>query len=441
MIAPATRPQPGSLRRTGGRWPAGLAWSLVGVFASAGSIAAWLQWRTYLVHAPPGVGWWAWAGEWLIMGAVFAAFAVVGAVIISRRPDQRLGWLMLVSAASVGVGSLGNASVLASARVLAADPATAVVVVTLASEALADLGGAAGLIVVPLLYPDGRLPSPRWRPVGWLVAGVVALLAAGNLLSERVTATAYPLGAEPVRVFDVTNPLRVGWLRPLDAAITAVGFPIMLGLLTLVAVAVVVRFRRSRGVERLQMKWFAFTAGVVLLVVPLFGVGQVVMDEPPAGVPPIVSMLPFLLFAGYPVAVGVAVLRYRLYEIDRIISRTVSYGLVIVVLGAVYVTVVVGLGAGVAALTGGEGGDLTVAASVLAVVVLFRPVRTRVQTAVERRFNRSGYDARAAVDGFADGLRDDVGLEPIRDAVVETTAVALSPERVSVWLTPETRQR
>ncbi len=195
--------------------------------------------------------------------------------------------------------------------------------------------------------------------------------------------------------------------------------------------AVTLRFRRSRGVERQQLKWFVFAAALVA-VSALSQAALAALSGPMAI--PLASILLVAGLSAYPIAIGVAVLRYRLYEIDRIISRTVTYGLLVAILAAVYATAVVGLGAAVTAVTGAQDSDLVVAASTLLAAGLFRPVGSRVQAVVDRRFNRTGYDARQAVETFARNVRDEVDLDRIRRETEQTAATAVQPTHVSVWL-------
>ena len=268
-----------------------------------------------------------------------------------------------------------------------------------------------GLILVLGLFPDGRF-VPRWAR--WLAPAMALLMV----------------------VFPDTIWLFESLLRTEVEAVvrTRIVVSALFGVLLLGLVAQVHRYRHvSDATARQQAKWVVAPIGGMAVV-------SIVVFAVPAALPGIdarwvgwtvFAMVPIGILI--PVAVAIAVLRYRLYEIDRIISRTVSYGLVVAVLGAVYVAGVVGLGAVVSGFAGEGGGDLVVAASVLAVVALFRPVRTRVQRAVDRRFNRTTYEARLAVEAFAQGLRDEVDLEAITRGVAETAAVAVQPAHVSVW--------
>jgi hypothetical protein len=268
------------------------------------------------------------------------------------------------------------------------------------------------LVLVLVLFPDGRV-TPRWSR--WLPLAAVALFVAipdaGRLL---------------MGLLDGDTPA-TGRARVLVAGWSAV---ILLGLFTQVR-----RYRHVSGpVERQQAKWVVFPLGallalfVVILALPVVTPGPV---GPWFGVvlSPVVP-LGILL----PLSVANAVLRYRLYDIDDVISRTVSYTLLMAVLAGVYTGAVVGLGAAVRALTGETGGDLVVAASTLAVAALFQPLRRHVQALVGRRFNRARYDAQRTIEIFAHRLRDEVDLSTLVDDLCATATAALRPHRLSVWL-------
>ena len=406
-------------------------WGLVVIFLAASAVSTWLRVQVHSEHAPPGVGVTAWLRDDVGAVAWLAAFGIIGAVIVSRRPRQPIGWVMLAAAAALAIGRLGHSHALLAIGASPSDPPTLALVGTWVAAATGfGLFAVLAIIILPLLYPDGRLPSSRWRPVLWAAIGLIAVSAARGLFSERLSGAVHPAGTERVGVYDIANPLAVGWVGRMASAVPDVAVVVGAMLLFAAAVtAVMVRYRRSRGTERLQMRWFVLTPVLLVLVISAVSLGSVLLGDRVSRV----THLPQALFLGYPLAVGVAVLRYRLYEIDRIISRTVAYGLVVAVLGAVYVVGVVGLGAAMSGLTGREDSDLAVAASVLVVVALFGRLRARVQRAVDRRFNRTGYQARQAVDGFANRLRDQVDLETIGHDLLVTTTEVVQPENVSLW--------
>ena len=430
MSSPADARRAGRASDAQRRRAATAAWALVGAYVIGAGLSLWLI-EQVRADRTPDVGFLAAIGEVAGLLGIFVLFAVLGAVIVSRRPRQPVGWLMLGAALAVMAFAFTTAYALHTIGAAPADPPVSGLVAAWAAIPLGPLSIVLGVAFLLLLYPDGRFPSVRWRPVVWAATAPTALAVAMPAVENRLTGSLHILGGPSVVVYSVDHPWSASWPDPaaavLQSAVTVGG-----AALLLVAVAsVVVRARRARGVERQQIKWLALAAaltGAVLLA--MLTVGLATRDWPPG----LLWSLLYLSLAVYPVAVGLAVLRYRLYDIDRIISRTVAYGLVLAVLGAVYVTGVVGLGAAVAGMTGEESGDLVVAASVLAVVALFGPVRSRVQQAVDRRFNRSGYEARLAVDAFTDGLRDEVDVDAIGRGVTRTAAASHQPAHVSIWL-------
>ena len=415
----------------GPRGAARIAWSLVGVYAAGSTLSVWILERVRSRWAPDA-GTLSATGENAPLLGAFTLFAVVGALIVSRRPRQRVGWIMLGAALAMMASWLATGYALLTVGASPTAPPAIGLVAGGAAEPLAILAMLLALVLLLLLYPDGQLPSAQWRPVAWAVAAAVALIVAGYALQDPLAGRLHLADHPSVTVYVVANPLSPDWLAPAVTDLVEGVVGIGVGTLILAAVAsVVVRFRRSHGVERQQIRWLAVAGaatGAVMATMVMFGLAS--RDWPPG----FLWMLLSLSLVGYPLAVGVALLRYRLYEIDRIVSRTISYGLVVTVLGAVYVVGVVGLGAAVSGLTGQEGSDLAIAASVLVVVALFGPVRSRVQAAVDRRFNRSGYEARLAVEAFAQDVRDEVELDATRRAVGETAAVAVQPTHASVWL-------
>lgn len=362
---------------------------------------------------------------WVAFGLVGGMFAVLGALVAVRRPDHPVGWLVLVlgAIASLDVAALGYA-----VHGLFAAPGS--------------LPGAiygawfdqwygsvilAGTVVLLLLFPTGRLPSPRWRLVAW----VCALSAVAAVLSAALM----PGGLSWMQ--GAPNPVGLpsGWDRTL-AVVEPVSFGVLSSTAVAAMVSVFVRLRRARGIERQQLKWFTSATallGVTIAAAAAFkAVGVSVEDNPTANTLLTISML--LAFIALLVSITVAVLRFRLYDIDRIVSRTVSYAIVTVILAAIYVAGVVGLGAVLRAMTGWAGGDLLVAASTLAVAAAFRPAQTRVQRIVDRRFNRRRADAQRTLEGFAQRLRDEVNVDSLRVDLLATAIATVSPAQVDLWL-------
>lgn len=408
-----------------------VAWGLALLFIVLFGLILWMDARMFAVHLPDqgSLAWLGLHGVWL---GPFVVFAVVGAVIASRRPRHPVGWLLLAAPLAAGFGEAGRTYAALAIGTATNGPPTLAAALKAPSGPVTVTGIVLGLVFIPLIFPTGRLPSRRWRVVPWAAGAFLVTFLINSVLSPRVSySLALPDQDGQVQLYDVANPLSPDGIPEVVSAVPPGASTILLPAFIIVAgAAVVVRFRRSEGVERQQMKWFAYAAALVA-VAAISQVVSAALTVNPGG------MVALLLVGGlsaYPVAMGVAVLRYRLYEIDRLISRTVSYGLIVAVLAGVYVAGIVGLGAAVSALTGRGESDLVVAVSTLVAAGLFRPVRARIQSGVDRRFNRTGYEARRAVEAFTRDVRDEVDLEQIRRRVVETAVVATQPTHASVWL-------
>ena len=292
---------------------------------------------------------------------------------------------------------------------------------------------AAGLML-PLVFPDGRLLSPRWRAVLWM--GVVALVLA--IVTDGLTTE--PLDVESPQ--PIENPLAVGGTvgdvvsaaSILGSALAAAGF--VLGV-----VSIAIRLRRSHGRERQQLKWFAYVggmalAGLVLAMVGVFGEEFYTEEDAPAWILVISGIgwgsALLLIILGLPVAVGIAILRHRLYDIDIVIKRTLVYGSLTATLLGTYLVLVLLLRLVLNPLVGES--KLAVAGSTLAVAALFRPVRARIQTAVDHRFFRSRYDAARTLEGFAGRLRNELDLESLGTDLRGVIRETMQPAHVSLWL-------
>jgi fumarate reductase subunit C len=282
-----------------------------------------------------------------------------------------------------------------------------------------------------LLFPDGRLPSRRWRPLAWLCGAVLVLASVGVMLSpgplEHLGGVRNPFGLEGQH-----------WM-------TSAGY-VVLPLLPLCmlasALSLVLRFRRSRGEERQQIKWIAFSASVVVIVYLIAMVASLLSPAETwfAGSSPawlsLLQSAALLSLTVIPIAVGFAVLRYRLYEIDLLINRALVYGSLTVLLAATYVGGVVGLQYAFRTLTG-QGSTLAVVASTLVIAALFNPLRSRVQGFVDRRFYRRKYDARKTLEAFSAKLRDETDLEALNSELVGVVRETIQPAHVSLWLRPD----
>jgi hypothetical protein len=349
-------------------------------------------------------------------------YASVGALLTLRRPANSVG-LVLMGAAGLIVLTFSG---FIFGVVLTAERGQGDVLAGLVSE-FGGLGITPTLMmagpVLALVFPDGRLPGPRWRsPIRMATAAV------------GVSTVLVAVRPGPIGVAFANNPLgitNVGWLNGLsDLAVSVLEIAVPVALLVAL-VAVFVRFRRSGGVERQQLKWFV-GANFIAIALTFAALTDGATD---ATVFDVLAMFGLSLPA---IAVGIAVLRYRLYEIDRIISRTLAYTALTAALALVYVAAFVVLQAVLAPFTQ-SGGPLAVAASTLAVFALFQPLRRRLQSAMDRRFNRSRYDAQRTVEAFAARLRDEVDLDRLGGAVQSVVGQALAPATVGIWLRPSER--
>lgn len=367
--------------------------------------------------------------EDLTMLAGFAAFGVVGSIILIRRPGHPIGWLFgLVGplASLAGTQDWVAQQVLAAERAGDQVPGWVIWLGAISQWTWYPILAIA-LVLIPSLYPTGRPLSRRW---GAVLAIPVVVFAIGTVLavlteSYEICVEACDGEGQPV-VAQIENPVGVGGVTlPEDPAnpvgavlngVAAVGVPLAL-------ISLVVRFRRSTGVERLQLKWLMFAFGLVVTFVVLDELG--LLGSPTDWGDSIYG----LLLGGIPVAAGVAITRYRLYEIDRLVSRTVSYALMVMILAGVYA-------GGVFVLRNllPLEGDVAVAASTLAVAALFAPVRRRARLLVDRRFDRARYDARQVVDRLAERTRQGVDMETMARGVVAAVDSTLRPASTSLWL-------
>jgi hypothetical protein len=389
--------------------------------------AAWLVWMlcaVCLTLAVLGLGYGAQnypSLEALLTGvappALFAmSFPVVGSLIATYRPQNPLGWIfcavglsqaLVVFLAEYGVYALRTAPGTVPGGPLA----------IWAAQWVWAPGIGLLLTFVPLLFPTGRLPSRRWRPVAWLSALPIVLipaLTAPTLWPHRGVALVGPSRDEPLGQGLAMVELAAFWLM------------VLCGLACLAALAL--RFRRSRGIERQQLKWFLFACAITVTIF-------IVVQPATSAQWELGLLLALPVVPAIPVAAGIAILRYRLYEIDRIINRTVVYGVLTVILGLGYAGVVLVLGQ----LFGGVTKDppsWAVAGATLAVAALFQPARRRIQAVVDRRFNRRKFDAAKTVEAFSVRLRDEVDLDALTAELLVVVDQTIQPTRASLWLRP-----
>ncbi len=360
-------------------------------------------------------------------GVAFAiaglAFGVTGSLIIARLPGNRVGWIFCAMGVLIGLGNLvyqyADYSLYVSPGWLPGDEGAAV----LQNIGLTPCFGLLGLVL--LLFPEKRLLSGRWR-----IGAVLAL--AGSVL----VATGYALRPGPLdEPFEgVLNPFGLGSTETMDA-VSGLGWMLMTLSIALGAASLVRRMRQATGAERAQLKWIGL-AGVVIGSV--FVANFLTYGMGIEGPETIRLVAVGLAFAGIPVAAGIAILRYRLYDIDVVINRTLVYGALTATLAGLYLGTVLLFQLALSGVTSES--DLAIAASTLAVVAAFRPLRSRIQEGVDRRFYRSRYDARQILEGFSGRLRDQVELAAL-DAELRGGVVAetMQPAHVSLWLREEGR--
>jgi hypothetical protein len=360
------------------------------------------------------------SAEDVVLLVGFGMFAAVGALLVAKRPDNLIGWIMGAIALIVGIFPAGEtyAAYVMSTR---GRPNALAVFGVWANAWYWYLLLALILIYLPLLFPDGRLLSRRWLPVAVLPGIGVAGIAVLGALAETLRGQTFD--------YRIDNPIGIeglGYVEDLPV-FAAAGGALAVGTIGAV-LSVAIRFHRSRGIERQQLKWFLFAATPI--------VAFAMVDY----LPDVVDGLVFAwVLVGLPAAIGIAVLRYRLYDIDVVINRALVYGALTASLVLTYLGGVVSLQYIFRAFTGGES-QLAVVVSTLAIAALFNPLRRRVQAFVDRRFYRRKYDAAKTLEAFSSRLRDETDLDALRDHLVGVVRETMQPAHTSLWLL-ETSER
>jgi hypothetical protein len=406
--------------------------------------AAWLAWSLYGFIACLSIIWSGvgllshdssrsalyLAGEALISLVAPVVFAIVAALIVSRQPRNTIGWVLMVP---VGLYVVGGPIASYTERLApsSAEPTVPILLIVWFNNwnwLLLILP----LLFIPLLFPNGRPPTPRWRWVGVAAIAWAALFVLIAALPQQINAA-----ATPNLMFD--NPIGV---LGKDTVERMVGVWIV-GLVALAvacAVALFVRYRRANGTEREQIKWLLYASAVFLVVY----VGGFV-----SGLGGTASLGGYIwgVFFGLsvitlPAAIGIAILRYRLYDIDLVINRTLVYGLLTAILALVYLGGVATTQAIFRTLTGQEHQpQLVVVISTLVIAALFNPLRRRIQSFIDRRFYRKKYDARKALEVFSAKMRDETDLNALSDDLMGVVREAMQPAHVSLWLRPDPPSR
>jgi len=336
---------------------------------------------------------------------------ILGAFLVHRRPGNVIGWLFINLSLWLGLGFFVDGV----AR--HAPPLPLIGVIAAVGSSLGSLGFIAFFLLVEL-FPTGRLPSARWRllPALTILGGTLQLLT--GLVAVMPTRPEVP---------GLPTPLARPDLAAVLDAMTVVGSIMLLVALLGTVALIVLRFRRARGVERQQLKWFAWAASVVAILLALG-----IITGPLGAVSDTIWSLALASLLLLPVASTIAILRYRLYDIDRIVSRTVSYGAVTGILALVFVGTILVSQTVLASFFSGN--SVAVAASTLVVAALFQPLRRRVQSIVDRRFNRSRYDAERTIAAFGARLRDEVDLANLDADVRQVIAATVAPVSIAVWI-------
>ena len=347
----------------------------------------------------------------LALVPMLIALAAVGGLVAARRPDNPYGWVLLGVALAWTVNGL---TIDYAALALARDLPGARIATTLA-VATGALAWGTFVTFVLLLYPTGTLPNPRWRWVGRAAGAGLVLMVIGLSWSSlknppALTVELFKQGAS----VDESGMAEV---------LNAVGHLLVFGTLLAGVVSLFVRRRGADQIERLQLKWFAFGAAMVavsILIAPLLGE---------------FAWMEIAAITAMPVVIGIAILRWHLYDIDRIVSRTLAYAILTLLLVGIYLAAVTALTALTAPVTGES--PIAVAAATLLAAAVFGPARRRIQAAVDKRFNRARYDAQRTLESFASTLRQEVDIDDVNDHLITTVGEVLQPAAVSVWLRPK----
>ncbi len=399
------------------RVAAWLAWSLCALcvaLAVASLILALLNGRTLgEILIGPGIG---------TFAILTVSFSVVGALIASHRPENSIGWIFLAVGFFYGLLSAGDEYAIYA---LLTNPGS----LPLGAEAswLGQWVWAPGLglvlVFLPLLFPDGHPPSYRWRPVAWLGGLSIGLAVVSSMIllwPER--GPALVTGDEsPSHVVDV---------------ILLFALPLMLLAGLGAVISLLVRFRRARGDERQQIKWFASAAALTfvwILVSEVFEELISIEGGVPEAILAFTSASASLVIPSIPIATGIAILRYRLYDIDILINRTLVYGSLTAMLVSLYFVGIVVLQRVFVLLTG-EQSTLAVVASTLSIAALFNPLRRRIQSFIDRRFYRRKYDARKTLEAFSATLRSETDLDRLGEHLAGVVGETMRPAHVSLWL-------
>ena len=390
-----------------------VAWLVVLLYVGGMAALVFLERRIGMQGEDPVDG--------LVLFGGFGMFVVVGAVLVAKRPGNLIGWIL--SAASLVVAVTALETYAAYVMTTRGRPDWLAVLGAWANSWYWFMFIVLAFIYLPLYFPDGRLPSRRWLPVA-VIAGVGALV---TIVLGMLPDTLKGQNID----YRIDNPIGIEGLTHVEEMPVVIGVlsvPLVIGCVGAVA-AVVARFRRSSGVERQQMKWFLYAAAPILTF-PITDYLPEIVDDLVFG----------WMLVGLPTAIGIAVLRYRLYDIDVVINRTLVYGSLTVSLALVYFGCVVGLQRLLSPAVG-ESNQLAVVASTLAVAALFNPLRRRIQDFMDRRFYRRKYDAVRTLEAFSARLREEPDLDRLGEDLLTVVRETVQPVHAALWLRPASEAR
>jgi hypothetical protein len=399
-----------------------------GITARAASRLAWLLWALsvalttlslvllVLIRSHPGTH----VFDWWLGNATIVIDVTVGAIVASRRPENPVGWLLCLSGIAVSTSSFTSEYAIYA---LLAEPNSLPAGEAMAWIAAWMLPIMSGLQVAYLmLFPTGRLPSRRWRWLAWLTVAYILV----GVITAAFSPGAYQGSLGPIR-----NPLGIEGFTQFYKAVVYIMAPT---LYIAAAISLFIRLRRAVGVERQQLKWLAYAAGGFAVGIVLISISIAI--DTPRWYEWVASAIFTAVSPGVPISIGIAILRYRLYDIDIIINRTLVYGSLTVLLAGIYEVSIVLLQEAFRALTGQHSG-LAIVASTLLIAALFTPFRRRIQSFIDRLFYRNKYDAAKTMETFSAKLRDETDLQALSNQVVEVVRRTMQPAHVSLWLRPD----
>ena len=346
-------------------------------------------------------------------------FATAGALISSRHPKNPVGWLLSTAAFVYICAGLADSFVTSFPRAVAEAGAGVRLLVAI-GESLWAVGLGIGASLVLLLFPDGRLPGPRWRPVGWTASIALIVIAVGQILK--------PGG---IQDYPVENPIGIPGAGSALEGIVGIAYLSLAVIVPLSMASLFFRYRKVSAIQRQQLKLLLSAAGMVAFCFLISLVLEALWQQSDAA-GEVANFLTTASLALIPLAIGTAILKHRLYDIDVIINRALVYTGLTAVLALVYIGVVFGLQQVLSPIT--QESDLAIAASTLAVAALFRPARTRVQRFIDHRFYRRKFDAQRTLDGFSTTLRDEVDLTALSARLTGIVSETMQPAHVSLWL-------